>query len=176
MKIENRQQMLVAVAVAAVALLIADRAALTPLTALWKSRSTRIAELRKQIEQGSSLVQREQSLRRRWDEMRRNALPSNPSLAEQQLLKGFDGWARESRANLTLLSPQWKHEDDYMTLECRVDASGDLETLTWFLYNIERDPMALKLELVELTAHDDSGQQMTIGLQVGGLGLTPATP
>ena len=176
MKIENRQQMLVVVAVAAVALLIADRAVLTPLTTLWKTRSVRIAELRKQIEQGSSLVQREQTLRRRWDEMRRNTLPSNSSLAEQQLLRGFDGWARESRANLTLLSPQWKHEDDYMTLECRVDASGDLETLTRFLYNIERDPMALKLELVELTAHDDSGQQMTIGLQVGGLVLTPATP
>lgn len=176
MKIENRQQMLVVVAVVAVALLIADRAVLTPLTVLWKTRSVRVAELRKQIEQGSSLVQREQTLHRRWDEMRRNTLPSNSSLAEQQLLRGFDSWARESRANLTLLSPQWKHEDDYMTLECRVDAAGDLETLTRFLYNIERDPMALKLELVELTAHDDSGQQMTIGLQVGGLVLTPATP
>ena len=176
MKIENRQQLLVIVAIAAVGLLIADRAVVTPLTRAWKDRSTKVAELRKQIEQGTALVKREQSIRRRWDDMRRNTLPVSPSLAEQQVLRAFDSWSRESRAAITSITPQWKHEDDYMTLECRVDAAGDLETLSRFLYNIEKDPMALRLTSVELAAHDDNGQQMTLGLQVSGLVLAPATP
>jgi hypothetical protein len=36
--------------------------------------------------------------------------------------------------------------------------------------------MALKLEMAELTSHDDNGQQMTLGLQVSGLVLTPTKP
>jgi hypothetical protein len=173
MKIQNRKQWLVVIAVAGIVLLVADRAVLTPLMSLWKTRSAKVAELRKQIAQGESLIQREQSIRRRWDQMRRNTLPTNSSLAEQQLLKAFDAWARDSRANITLITPQWKRDDDYSTLECRVDANGSLDTLCRFLYSVERDPMALKLEMAELTSHDDNGQQMTLGLQVSGLVLTP---
>jgi len=176
MKIQGRQQWLVVIAVVGIVLLVADRAVFTPLMGLWKTRSAKVADLRKQIAQGTSLVQREQSIRRRWDQMRRNTLPANSSLAEQQLLKAFDAWARDSRATITLITPQWKHDDEYSTLECRVDASGDLETLCRFLYSVEKDPMAVKLGMVELTSHDDAGQQMTLGLQVSGLVLPPSTP
>jgi hypothetical protein len=130
--------------------------------------------LRQQIAQGTSLLQREQAIRRRWQEMRTNTLPNNPSLAEQQVLKAFDTWSGQSRVSITSITPQWKHDaDDYMTLECRVDAAGDLETLTQFLYAVEKGPMALKVESAELSAHDNTGQQLTLGMQVSGLVLTP---
>jgi len=177
-KIENRQQLLVVIAIAAAALLIGDRLILTPLLHAWKTRATKITALRKQLEQGTALIQREPSIVRRWDQMRRNALPTNPSLAEQQLLRAFDAWARDSRATLTAITPQWKHgeADEYMTLECRVDTSGNLETLCNFLYNIEKDAMALRLTSVELASRDENGQQMTLGLQVSGLVLSSAKP
>ncbi|MGH9595073.1 MAG: type 4a pilus biogenesis protein PilO [Bryobacteraceae bacterium] len=161
-------------AIGVVALLAADRLVLTPLGHLWTARSNRITDLRREIAQGSSLLQREQSIRRRWEEMKTNTLPNNPSLAEQQMLKAFDTWSAQSRVSITSITPQWKHdEDDYMTLECRVDAAGDLETLTQFLYAIEKGPMALKVESAELSAHDNTGQQMTLGMEVSGLVLTP---
>ena len=176
MKIANRQQLLVIIAVTAAVLFVADRVAVGPLMDLWKSRAKQITELRKQITQGTAVVQREQSIRARWDLMRHNTLPLDPPQAAQQLLRAFDTWARNSRVNITLISPQWKHEDEYMTLECRVDAAGDMETLDRFLYDIERDPMALKLDSVELSAHDETGQQMTLAVQINGLVLTPTTP
>ncbi|MCX7887853.1 MAG: hypothetical protein N3B01_11455 [Verrucomicrobiae bacterium] len=171
MKIRNRQQWLMLIAAVGVVLLVADRAALTPLTRLWKTRAAKIIALRKQIEQGERLLQREQAIRHRWNQLRRATLPSDSSQAEQQLLRAFDGWARDARATITLVTPQWKRNDEYSTLECRVDASGNLETLCRFLYNVERSSMALKLDLVELTAHDEAGQQMSLGLQVSGLVL-----
>ena len=58
-----------------------------------------------------------------------------------------------------------------MTLNCRVEASGDLGTLSRFIYDIEKDPMALKLESVELSARDTTGQQLTLNLQISGLVL-----
>jgi hypothetical protein len=62
-----------------------------------------------------------------------------------------------------------------MTYECRVDATGDLGKLSRFLYSVERDPMALKLELVELGARDKEGQQLSLGLQLSGLVLNTPT-
>ena len=144
---------------------------------VWSGRATRIGELRKQITQGKMLVLREQSIRSRWEQMSRNALPNNSSAAEQQVYKAIDLWAQNSGVALSAITPQWKHDsDDYMTFECRVDAAGDLGKLSRFLYSVERDPMALKLELVELGARDKEGQQLSLGLQLSGLVLNTPTP
>ena len=177
MQIKNRQQVLIIVAIAVVALFVGDQVVLSPLQQAWSARSTRVADLRKQITQGKMLMQREQSIRNRWQQMSRNALPSNTSAAEQQVVQAIDLWAQKSGVVISAITPQWKHDsDDYTTYECRVDAAGDLDKLNRFLYSIERDPMALKLELVELGARDKEGQQLSLGLQLSGLVLNTTTP
>lgn len=177
MQIKNRQQLLIIVTVVAVALFAGDRLVLTPLLNMWKARAKRISDLRKDISRGNSLVQREQlpgqSIHGRWLQMTNNTLPNNTSAAEQQVFKAIDLWAQDTGVAISAITPQWKHDsDDYMTFECRVDAAGDLGKLTRFLYSVERDPMALKLELVELGARDKEGQQLSLGLQLSGLVLT----
>jgi hypothetical protein len=42
-----------------------------------------------------------------------------------------------------------------------------------FLFHIEDDPMALKIESVEITSRDKDGQQLSLGLQISGLALSP---
>ena len=174
MRINNRQQLLTVLALAAIAIFASDKLLRGPLVASWNQRSKRVADLRKQVAEGGQLLKREESLRARWEYMRANTLPDNASLAEQQVLKAFDGWSQESRITVTSISPQWKHDaDEFRTLECRVEASGNIGTLSRFLYEIEKDPMALKLETVEISAHDSEGQQLSLGLQLSGLVLTP---
>ena len=132
--------------------------------------------MRAKVSDGKLLIKREAGLRSRWSDMRANALPDNTSLAEQQVIKAFDNWSRDSGAEITSIMPQWKNDStNYMTLNCRVEASGTLGTLSQFLYNIEKGPMALKLDSVELSAHDNTGQQLTLGLQISGLALIPQT-
>jgi len=63
MQINNRQQMLVIVAAAGVALLVADRLVITPLKDAWKERAARIVELRKVVIQGAQLRDRERTIR-----------------------------------------------------------------------------------------------------------------
>ncbi len=176
MQIKNRQQLLIIGAIAAIVLFAGDQLVLSPLAKAWSARAKRITELRKQITQGKMLVQREQSIRSRWEQMSRNALPNNTSAAEQQVFQAIDLWAQNSGVTISAITPQWKHDsDDYMTYECRVDAAGDLGKLSRFLYSVERDPMALKLELVELGARDKDGQQLSLGLQLSGLVLNTPT-
>src|SRR6266704_2345702 len=174
MNVNNRQQLLTAVAIAAIAIWAGDKLILSPLTRSWKERAARIAELRKSVNQGALLLAREQSIRGHWESMRTNTLPSEPSVAENQVLKAFDRWSQDSRISVTSIKPQWKHNaDDFMTLECRVDAFGSLPTLTRFLYEVEKDPLAIKVETVEISARDNEGKQLTLALQVSGLLLNP---
>jgi Tfp pilus assembly protein PilO len=177
-QIKNRQQLLIIAAIVAIALFAGDELVVTPVMKIWSARAARVAELRKQLDRGKGLVEREQrqSIRSRWQQMTNNALPSNSSAAEQQVFKSIDLWAQNSGVALSAITPQWKHDsDDYMTFECRVDAAGDLGKLSRFLYSVERDPMALKLELVELGARDKEGQQLSLGLQLSGLVLNTPT-
>ena len=172
MKIENRQQFLVVLTIAAFALLVGVNFILTPLAGWWSSRQVQIKELRVKVDEGNHLLKREAGIRSRWVEMAANALPSNTSLAEQKLLTAVDGWSRSSGVEVTSLMPQWKKDStNYLTLTCRVETSGDLGTLSKFLYDLEHGPMALRLDSLELTARDKEGQQMTMGAEINGLAL-----
>jgi hypothetical protein len=171
-QMDSRQRRLAIVALLGVGLLAGDRLVLTPLVKSWKTRAEQIARLHRSVTDGTLLVQRETAIRTRWDEMRTNTLDRQVSVAESQVLKAFDRWSRDSGVSISSLRPQWKRgAEGYATLECRADAGGNLANLTRFLYAAETDPLALKVDVVELTARDAEGQQLTLGLQVSGLVL-----
>lgn len=172
MKIENRQQFLVILVAISAALLIGNSVILEPMSKWWSTRSQELTKLRGQVADGNRLLSHEASYRARWDDMKKNALPKDNSLAEQQVLKALENWSRETGATISGIIPQWKNEDEaYQTFNCRVEASGNLNSLSRFLYAVENDPMALKLESVELGARDGTGQQLTLSVQISGLVL-----
>jgi hypothetical protein len=176
-KIKNRQQMLAIAAIAGIALLASDRLLISPLTKRWKERSTRIADLKKSVTQGAQLLERERVIQARWDSMRTNTLPDNASAAENEMLKAFERWSQESRISISSIKPQWKRiGEDSVTLEYRADALGSMPALTRFLYEVEKDPLAIKVEGVEITSRDNDGQQLSLGLQVSGLLLGTPEP
>jgi hypothetical protein len=174
-EIKNRQKLLLIVVAIGAALLLGDNVVFEPLVASWKSRDTHIKELRSQVEDGHRLLQREIALRSRWDSWSTNALPPNQSLGEAQLFKAFDRWERASGITRVGLKPQWKQgeDDSYSTLECRADYNGDIDKIKSFLYEVEKDPVGIKLDNVEISSRDDNGQQLSLGLQVSGLQLNP---
>ena len=173
MKIKNRQEFLVVLTIAAFALLVGVNFILEPLGGWWSARQAQIKELRTKVDDGSHLLKREAGIRSRWADMQANALPANTSLAEQKLLTAVDGWSRSSGAEVTSLMPQWKNEStNYLTLTCRVEMAGDLGALSKFIYDLEKGPLALRLDSLELTARDKEGQQMTLNTEINGLALT----
>lgn len=172
MEIKNRQKTLVILAALGVAFLLGDKMVVTPLMAGWEARSKQIAELTKQVNQGSLLVSRDAVIRDRWDNMRTNTLPVDVSFAENEVLTAFERWSKESGISISSIKPQWKQAgDDFMTLECRADAFGTIQAVTRFLYEVEKDPLALRVEALEVSTRDNDGQQLAVGLQVSGLQL-----
>jgi len=172
MKIQNRQQFLVMLTIAAAVLFVGVNFIIEPLGGWWSSRQKQIRELRAQLKDGQGLIKREDGLRKSWADMQANALPANTSVAESQLLKAVDEWSRNSNADVTSLMPQWKSDStNYLTLTCRVETSGDLGALTKFLYDLEKSPLALRLDALELGGRDKEGQQLTLGVEINGLAL-----
>jgi Tfp pilus assembly protein PilO len=172
MKIKNRQDFLVVLVIAAAGLWVAVTFVFTPLSNLWSARQKQISELREKIKEGNGLIKREASLRSNWNSKLASALPANTSLAQQQVIKAFANWANAAGVELNTINPQWKNDStNYMTLNCHVEASGTLGPLSQFLYSVEQGSMALRLDSVELSAHDTTGQQLTMGMDVNGLAL-----
>jgi hypothetical protein len=138
----------------------------------WRDQSERIAALRAQVDRGQLLLNRESVLRERWEHMLQNDLPSDPSAAENELFQAVARWVRDSRVALTSLTPLWRsHESGYQTLECRATATGSQAALGRFLYELETDPLAVRLEACEITARDDKGQQLTLSARFSALRL-----
>jgi hypothetical protein len=173
MRIDQRQRILAITAIAVVALFVMNKMIFNPLAEAWKSRSAQLGKLQKSIERGSTLLQRESHTRKMWNEIRKSTLPVNASQAEKELLGAFEKWSAESRVSISSIRPQWKRgtTDDYSVLECRVDAAGNLSTLAKFLYSIESSPIAVKMESVELTARDNNGDQIALGLLISAVRL-----
>jgi len=172
MKIENRQQALLIAAIACVVLLAGNYVVWTPLSNLWTARAAQVARLRGEIRDGTLLKQRSQYITNRWAQIQASALTKNPSLAEQQLFKAIDNWSADSHADITAITPQWKNdEDDHSTLDCRVEVAGDYGAVSRFLYDLERDPLAIQVETLGLAARDNNGQSFTLNVQISGLML-----
>jgi hypothetical protein len=97
-------------------------------------------------------------------------------MAENEVISALNTWANGTDAEITSIMPQWKYDStNYWTLNCRVEAAGPLQNLSQFIYSIERGQLAIKLDSVELSAHEATGQQLTLGLQLSGLALLPTT-
>jgi Tfp pilus assembly protein PilO len=177
MKIQNREQLLMVAVLALVALWAGNLLVFGPMAKWWHARQDKIKELRQDVTQGKSLIRREAYIRGEWATMRTNSLPNDSSLAEQQVVGSLNNWVANSGVNVSSVTPQWQmDQDDYSTLDCRVEAAGDLGTLSRFLYEIESSPMALQLASVELTANDERGQQLTLGVEISGLALISPLP
>jgi len=175
MQIKDRQQFLTILTLIAVALLAIDKIIAPPLETFWHDRQTRLKNLHEQVTEGQSLMRGKNSIRALWAKMQASTLTNNTTQAEQQMFNGLNRWSQMSGISLNGGTPQWKQGNDstYKTLECRVDATGDIQRLSEFLYDLERDPMALKLQSVELSSRDNTGMQLAMSLQISGLVLTP---
>ena len=172
MKIKNRQEFLVMVTIGVLVLAVVVNFILPPIQGWWSDRQKQISDLRDKVKDGNQMIKRDAVIRNHWKDMRENSLPASAPEAEQQFLKAIDGWSRDSGAAITSITPQWKSDStNYMTLNCRVETDGDLNSLCKFIYDVEKGPMPLRLDTVELSSHDNNGQVMTLGLDINGLAL-----
>ncbi len=175
LNLPNRQKTLVIGAGVMIALYVLNSILIEPLTNTYRAHATEIAKLKTDVARGRNAIARAKTTEKTWEDMNINALPKDPAEAEQNVISAFDRWGRANNIELSSIRPQWKRgaKDTYSLLECRVDATGSIPTLSRFIYEVEHSPRALRIDSVEMTSRDDYGQKLTLGLIVSGLRLSP---
>lgn len=175
LNLPDRQRWLVIGAATVVALFILDSFVFTPLTKMWQDHSKDITRLQSLVANGRVTIARAAQIDRRWADMQANALPKDTAQAEQEVLQAFDRWRSANNVEFSSQRPQWKRgaTDKYSLMEYRVDATGNISSLSKFMHELEHSPLALRIDSVELTSRDDSGSKLTLGLVVSGLRLIP---
>ncbi len=170
MDTQRREKILILASIFCISALAADKILLPPLINLWSARNLEITELGESLVKGKSLLGRETMMKSRWREMKNSALPQNITEAENLVLKAVDRWVQESRIQGTSFKFQWRdNEENYSLLECRASYVGTMKSIVRFLYELEVDPLALKLEEVELSPRDESGKSVLLIIRFTGL-------
>ena len=163
----NNRETILKIAVAGVVGLWAfDTFVLTPSIAAWKAQGELLTALRSKVTTGKALIERESSLRGRWDEMLRTDLTDDNSAGEADVYKALGRWGNRSRVSFTSLVPNWHpHDEGYDTFECRVAATGDQASLGRLLYEIETDPLPARIEDCEIATRDAQGKLLTLTMR-----------
>ncbi len=166
MQSKNRETFLKIGVGMVVGLFVLDRMVLGPAIESWKAQSERLAELRVKVERGRQLMQREKSIRARWNEMQRTDLPDDDSMAESDVFTAIARWTSASRVGITNLTPhRTNHDGGYDTFEWRASATGDQASLGRFIYEIESDALPMRIEECELSTRDTKGQQLALSVR-----------
>lgn len=172
LNLKNRQHLLALFAGAVIALFLGDKLVFTPLLNGWKARADRLERLQNNVRNGEALIERAASLENRWDSMRANTIAADASAAESQIQRALERWSRASGVSASSFRSQWRRPDEnFAVLECRLDAVGNLAGLARFLYEIESDPIGVKVDRVDLSARDNEGRQLNLALTISGLQL-----
>ena len=170
MGFRQREKILIIAALVCMGIFLGDRLVLTPLGRIWSRRSARIGELKKSVEKGGLLVERRADVEKRWKEITDAGLPDDPSIVEERILTRVHEWESQSGLNLTSLRPRWREPDlESKKLELRLTGSGSLESITRFLFEVEADPLPLRVEDLGLTARDKRGAILEFNLKFSSL-------
>lgn len=167
----NREKYLTIAAIGVISLFVLDKMIVAPLTNLWNDRAKEINYLTKDVTKGRQLVAREDMLRERWTEMNMRALPEDRPDAESQIFNSIDEWSRSARLKTTRIIPNWRDEDDHSKLSFRVEASGDMEAVMRFLYDLDGEQLAMRVESFDLGSLDKRGKSLALDLMLSGLEL-----
>lgn len=172
MEFKQRERILIILVFACLGLLAADRLVVTPLLKLWQERSARIAQLETALAEGRFLLDRKESIERRWNEMQARGLPIEAAAAQERVLQSVNRWAQTSRLAVKSLSfvpaPAGdRQERRLLVVQTRLE--GNLEQIARFLYELETDALALRLETMDISARDDPGSALVLNARFSAL-------
>lgn len=167
---KNREHLLLVVAGVVIGLFFADRLVFTPLINLWKAQGDRYSELSEDITKGSMLIDRKDALDDRWATMKKESLSEND--AEKKLLESISQWAGTSSLQIDSIKPKWQSDEKLgKRLEMRLSATGNIESITRFLYALETSERPIRMENVKIRTRNDTGSQLSLEAQFSGIVL-----
>lgn len=173
MILSKREHYIVVTAIAALALLVADRYVLTPILSHRARMETKIQSLTGEKERAATLFSRKSLMTRKWNEMIAGGLKTDPAEAESQVLHAMRDWAQEAGLTLWSMKPERLHrEDDLREIMFQAAATGPMSAVSRFLWRIETTSIPLRVKEVQLSSRREGTDALSLQLRVSTLYLS----
>ena len=173
MILSKREHYIVVTAIAALALLVADRYVLTPILSHRARMETKIQSLTDEMERAAALFSWKGLMTRKWNEMIAGGLKTDPAEAESQVLHAMRDWAQEAGLTLWSMKPErLDREDDLREIMFQAAATGPMSAVSRFLWRIETTSIPLRVKEVQLGSRQEGTDALSLQLRVSTLYLS----
>jgi hypothetical protein len=182
MVLSKRERIIAVVAFAAVAVLVLDHYALSPLldasARLDEERTAAEAELGK----STTLFHRQDVMAHKWKDMVTGGLKSDPAEAEGQVLHALQGWADQARLSLASVKPERSMQgEELREITVQTSGTGSMDAVSRFLYLIDESQLPLRIKDLQLGARREGTDDLSLQVRVSTLYLAqpakaPAAP
>ncbi len=177
MNLSKRERYVAVVALAAIALLVADRAIVTPLLESGAALATERRQLVQELESASRLFQRRNQLARKWEELTAEGLTPSAAGAESQILHAIRNWASEAGLALSSVKPDRSDKDGRLRrISVLVSGTGTMRAAARFLWQMETTDLPLRIHELQIGSRKEGTDDLSLQVKVSTLylGASPA--
>ncbi len=167
MILSRRERYIAIVAGAAVALLVLDHYAVTPLLERYSAAQAERQELAARLVQAQQTFDQRGRLNSRWNQMRETGLSSDPVEAESLLLHALNDWANETRLTLTSRKFEREKPGKYVgEIRFQVVGVGNMESVSRFLHMAEASPLPLRIKEMQIGMRREGADDLSLNLSM----------
>lgn len=173
----SKRERLIALGVGVAALIyLGDSYVVDPYTVSKNQAKDRVAVLDKELEGNRKLFREQRRMEKSWNDMLASGLKSDPSEAEQQLLRSMRDWAQEAGLTLGSLKPdRVLRSDKTQLVKLNATGTGPVAAAAQLLWRIETAPIPLKVDDLQLTTRKEGTDDLTLTLSVSTLWVAPGS-
>lgn len=169
MGLSKRERIIVLTTAIVVGALMIDKLIWSPLTNRLEELQGQRQQSRTQVNKAKALLQRQQQMERKYQTMLVEGLRSDAE-AESRVAKALEKWAEDARLGLTSVKPDRMAGDKGLKeIVFVVAGKGSLDSVAWFLYQVETSELPLKVKYMQLGSTSESGDNMSMELRLSTL-------
>lgn len=175
MVLSKRERIIAIVSIAALAILVLDHYALTPLLHADARVEDALATAREKQTKDMRLVSQAAGVTsKKWNEMVAGGLKSDPAQSEGQVLHALEGWASEAGLSLSSMKPERiAQSGELREITVQAAGTGSMAAAAGFLWRIEGSQMPLRTRDLQLSARREGADDLSMTVRVSTLYLAP---
>ena len=170
MTLSKRERLLAVAVIAGVALLVADRSAITPLLESGAALEAEGQQAILDLEKGTLLFERRRLMAHKWQEMTAGGLASDPSEAEGRVLHAVRDWADEAGLALSSVKPERsEQEGEVGEITVLASGTGPMRSVARFLWQVETTALPLRILELQLGSRREGADDLSLQLRLSAL-------
>ena len=176
MALSRRERVIAIAGLVAVAVLVLDYFAVSPLLDANAVVKDRLEAARARRDSDAVLLHRRDEMAHTWDDMVAGGLMSNPSETVRSVLQALQGWAAQAGLRISNTTPERATQGgELREITVRVTANGGMAAVAGFLWRLESAKLPLRIKDVQIGGREGS-DDLSLQMQVSTLYLAqPST-